>query len=77
MPQFIGYHVRDDNRDFPLPMATGDDPDKTMEVAFNRAVAANLNGSITVQLRDDIHADTFAKLGAMLDDRFEKMGIKV
>lgn len=73
MPQFIGYHVPDGDRQRATPIAAGHDSEKTMDLAYARAVGAAVNGEVTVMQCDDMSPEEFSRLIAYLDKSFQKI----
>lgn len=75
MAQFIGYHIDRWNMKS-VPVSTGSTKAEAQAVAIQRVLAScEVHGSIHVQQRDEVDAETFADLGAKLDEFFASKGI--
>lgn len=78
MAQFIGYHIDCWDTDKTVPISIGTTREEAQSLAIRRTLAAcELMGSIGVQQRDDIDAETFTKIGTFLDEWFKGKGIEV
>jgi hypothetical protein len=76
MTQFIGYAIDGYDTDKNVPIATGATREECMGKTVQRVlVLGALDGSVAVQERDDIPADTFAQLTVLVDDYFARQGL--
>ena len=71
MTQFIAYHVGDSHDDA-IPVATGRTRDDAMALGIRRILSRAITfGGLSVQEREDVSADTFTTLTAILGEHFK------